>query len=177
MTTATLKIRKKAKPIVIGPHWNGMLMTPREFDGADFEDGWRYELINGVLIVSPIPSTGEADPNDELGRWLRDYRQHHPQGTSLSLTLPERTISTGTNRRRADRCIWTGLGRSPKRSDRPSIAVEFVSWRKRDRVRDYETKRDEYMSIRIQENWVIDRFDRCMVVFSRQGTRIRRKII
>ena len=32
-----------------------------------FVEGWRYELINEVLVVSPIPSRSERDPNDEIG--------------------------------------------------------------------------------------------------------------
>ena len=73
MATATLK--KRARPL--GPEANGILMTPEEFDRADFEEGNRYELINGVLIVAPIPSEGEADPNGELEYLLRHYRLHN----------------------------------------------------------------------------------------------------
>jgi len=29
----------------LGPQSNGMLLTPEEFDAAQFEEGWRYELI------------------------------------------------------------------------------------------------------------------------------------
>ena len=72
-------------------------MTPREFDRADFAEGSRYELINGVLIVSPIPLEEEGIPNDELGFLLRLYRETHPQGSSLNDTAPERIASlTGT---------------------------------------------------------------------------------
>jgi hypothetical protein len=70
-TVAAIKRAKRT----IGPQCNGVLMTPSEFDRADFEDGWRYELISGVLIVSPIPSLSERDPNEELGRWLRNYQE------------------------------------------------------------------------------------------------------
>jgi hypothetical protein len=45
----TLTLLKRKEPIVVGPESNGMLITPREFDHADFEEGWRYDLINGVL--------------------------------------------------------------------------------------------------------------------------------
>ena len=38
-----------------GPDAAGTLMTPREFDRADFRDGWRYELIHGVLVVPLFP--------------------------------------------------------------------------------------------------------------------------
>jgi hypothetical protein len=34
----------------LGPALNGTLMAPAEFDAVgDYEDGWRYELIHGVL--------------------------------------------------------------------------------------------------------------------------------
>ncbi len=165
------------RPGTFGPDSNGVLMTSQEFDRADFEEGWRYELINGVLIVSPIPSESEVDPNEELGYWLRDYREHHPQGHHLDKTLAERMVYIGENRRRADRVIWAGLGRRPRKKETPTIIAEFVSSRKRDRTRDYETKRDDYMSIKVQEYWIIDRFDRCMVVFHRQNGKITKRVI
>jgi hypothetical protein len=39
----------------VGPEDAGRLMTPEDFDAAEAEEGWRYELIRGVLVVSPIP--------------------------------------------------------------------------------------------------------------------------
>jgi Uma2 family endonuclease len=156
---------------------NGTLMTPAEFDRADFEEGWRYELINGVLIVSPIPSLSEADPNEYLGHLLWKYQEEHRKGSSLDFTAPERTINTKRNRRRVDRAIWTGLGRLPRKNETLTILAEFVSPGKRSRERDYESKRDEYMAINVQEYWIIDRFERCMVVFIRSGGEIRQRVI
>jgi Uma2 family endonuclease len=69
------------------------------------------------------------------------------------------------SRRRADRVIWVGLGRVPDiHKDVPAIVVEFVSNRKRDRVRDYEEKRREYLAIGVSEYWIIDRFKRTLTV-------------
>src|SRR5262249_615110 len=133
-----------------GPGSAGISMTPREFDQADFVEGWRYELIDGRLIVSPIPSEKESDPNEKLGTCPRNFRRSHPQGASLDATLPERLVKTGRNRRRADRLIWAGLGRQPRRNETPSIIAEFVSSGKRDRERDYVEKRDEYMAIKVK---------------------------
>ena len=43
-----------------------------------FVGGNRYELINGVLIVSPTSGIGERGPNDELGTSAFDsYRGIH----------------------------------------------------------------------------------------------------
>jgi Uma2 family endonuclease len=177
MVAVLRKRRKAQRPIEFGPECNGMLMTPVEFDRADFEEGWRYELINGVLVVSPIPSVQEADPNEELGHLLRTYRQTHPRGKTLDKTLAGRIVYVGDNRRRPDRVIWAGLGRLPRLRETPTIIAEFVSKRRRDRIRDYETKRDEFMQARVAEYWVIDRFQRTMTVFTMVQGKIRKKVL
>jgi Uma2 family endonuclease len=117
------------------------------------------------LIVSPQPGAGERVPNDELAYLLRQYRETLPHGSVIDETAPEQTVPA-TNRRRADRVIWTGLGRVPDlENDIPSIVIEFVSKRRRDALRDYETKRDEYRAAGVKQYWVIDRFRRIMTVY------------
>jgi Uma2 family endonuclease len=172
---SVLSLKSRTAPY--GPDANGSMITPAEFDAAEFEEGWRYELINGVLIVTPIPLENETDPNEELGRLLRNYAAERPQGTALNATLPERTVKVNDNRRRADRVIWAGLGRRPRRGERPTIIVEFVSRRSRDRRRDYVTKRDEYLSIGVKEYWVIDRFTRTMSVMTRARGKNRVRVV
>jgi Uma2 family endonuclease len=145
----------------------GIVMTPKEFDAVTrSDDRYRYELIHGVLVVSRLPSVAESDPNEELGHWLRSYKESHPQGSVLDKTLAERYIYSADNRRRADRLIWTGLGRVPNiEIDVPSIVVEFVSRSKRDWQRDYVEKRREYLALGVAEYWIIDRFRRTMTVY------------
>jgi Uma2 family endonuclease len=172
MATATLK-----QKCLFGRASNGVRMTPREFDRAEFVEGWRNELVNGVLIVNSTPSRNERDPNDELGHLLRVYRNTHPQGATLDATLNEETVATGSNRRRADRVIWTGLGRLPRRKDVPSIIAELVSAGKRNWLRDYEAKRDEYLAIGVKEYWVFNRFERTLTVFSLRGKKLRRRVV
>ena len=46
----------------LGPRSAGLLLTPAEFDRARFREGWRYELINGVLVVSPTPRARSVIP-------------------------------------------------------------------------------------------------------------------
>jgi Uma2 family endonuclease len=154
----------------IGPEAAGALLSTAEFDALtadDFEDGYRYELIRGVLIVTPIPSEAEADPHEILGHLLREYQEQHPQGKTLDKTLPERYVYTPDSRRRADRVIWTGLGRLPDpRRDVPSIVVEFVSRGRRNRDRDYSEKRLEYAAAGVRKYWIIDRFRRTMTISS-----------
>ncbi len=175
LTVAKRRTVTKPKPKVprYGPSANGRLMSPREFDRGEFECGWRYELVNGVLIVSPSPVLNERDPNEELGHILRTYQEHHPQGSALDLTVNEHDVETGDNRRRADRAIWAGLGRLPRKNETPTIAVEFVSGTRRDWVRDYETKRDEYLDAGVREYWIFDRFAQTLTVWTKNGRRVK----
>jgi Uma2 family endonuclease len=155
-------------PIVLklGPELAGIRLSPEEFDAVEeCDELYNYELVHGVLIVAPPPAVGERGPNDQLGHLLRSYKDHHPQGVALDLTLPEHLIRTPDSRRRADRVIWAGLGRTPNtRQDQPTIAIEFVSASKRDFQRDYLDRRDEYLCAGVREYWIIDRFRRRMTV-------------
>ena len=144
-------------------------MTPQQFDATP-ESAWdrryRYELVNGVLIVTPPVSDAEADPNDELGHMLRTFKESHPlrrrarpddaraHGPGNSQSAPVRSGDLD------------GAGTGPgHQKDVPSIVAEFVSAQRRDVVRDYELKRDEYMTAGVQEYWIIDRFRRIMTVY------------
>ncbi len=154
-------------PIALGPELAGTLMGPDEFDSVtESTEGFVYELIHGVLVVTPPPLEGERGPNDELGFLLRLYQFQNPDTATLDDTLPEQLVRTRNNRRRADRVIWAGLKRQPNpRMDVPTMVVEFVSAGKRNRRRDFLEKRDEYLAIEVSEYWVIDRFRRQMTVY------------
>jgi Uma2 family endonuclease len=143
-----------------------MLLTPAEFDAVeDYDERYRYELINGVLVVNPIPLATETGPNEYLGHLLLIYRETHRHGKALDCTLPQQYVRTRRSRRIADRLIWTGLGRLPDVDEDPaSIAVEFVSAGRRSHERDYVAKRREYGQAGLQEYWIIDRFQRTLTV-------------
>jgi Uma2 family endonuclease len=151
----------------LSPGLNGIRLSPEEFDAVeDYVEGYRYELIDGVLIVNPIALEAEADPNEFLGYLLRLYQHQHPHGSALDLTLAQRYIRVRNSRRLADRVIWTGLGRLPKtKRDVPTIAFESVSAGKRSWKRDYIEKRAEYLRIGVVEYWVFDRFEPTLTVF------------
>lgn len=157
----------------LGSESNGIILSPEEFDAIDdWDEDFRYELIRGVLIVNPVPVPGESGPNDELGYWLRGYRDRPASGSTLDATLPEQYVYLPDgSRRRADRLIWCGLGRLPDvKVDVATIGIEFVSRRRRDWRRDYVEKRAEYLAIGMKEYWIIDRFRRTMTVYFADGT-------
>lgn len=160
MNTASLK------PRCIGPQSAGVLMSPEEFDSiSGCVRGHRYELIHGVLVVRGRPSPCVAAANEELNYQLRSCARQSQRPRPFDATLAERFVRTPANRWIADRAVWSGLGRRPEESrDIPTIAIEFVSAGKRNAIRDYETKRDEYLSVGVVEYWIIDRFRRALTV-------------
>lgn len=149
----------------------GMRMSLVEFDEVDdYEEGYRYELIHGVVVVTPSPSPPHSSSNDELGRLIRNYAADHPNGKCVDGTYPECDLITSSGKRRSDRGIWIGLGHEPDLDhDVPAIVIEFVSPGKAAYARDYDDKRAEYIELGCKEYWVIDRFRRIMTVFRSEG--------
>lgn len=172
MPTTVLEPGLPGSSNLIGLDLAGTLMTAEEFDVAKrWDEKCTYELIRGVRVCVPTPAEAERGPNELLGNLLFVHRRTHPEGLALDATLPEHHVATPENRRRADRVIWSGLGRRPNpRIDSPSIIVEFVSPGKRSRLRVYEEKRREYLGAGVREHWVFDRFQRLLTVFSADGT-------
>lgn len=151
----------------IGPGCAGLSMTPDEFDAIEeWDEDYKYELIHGVLVVTPPPLIQVRDPNEELGCWLRSYREDHLEGSAMDATVSEHHLRTNSNRRRADRVIWAGIGHPfNARTTLPAIVVEFVSVGRRDWLRDYVEKRVEYLTAGVREYWIIDRFRRILTVY------------
>jgi Uma2 family endonuclease len=165
-----MTVFETAAPVRLGLGSNGMRMTLAEFDAVtEWDEAYRYELLHGVVIVSPAPDIGERSPNDEFGFLLRTYRR--TAGSTIDDTVPEHDVVTSSGKRRADRVIWAGLGRVPRpKVDVPTIVVEFVSRSTRDRHRDFVEKRAEYAELGVAEYWVVDRFDRSLTVCLADGT-------
>src|SRR5438046_2699836 len=82
--------------LVLGPADHGRPITVEEFEAARGTEGYRYELIDGRVYVSPIPNP----PHEILCEWLHDllsdYRRAHPEvinfisGRSSVNVLPRR---------------------------------------------------------------------------------------
>src|SRR4051794_40319632 len=52
----------------LGPADHGREMGYDEFMGGDYELGYKYELIDGKLYVSPVPNA----PEERVENWLID---------------------------------------------------------------------------------------------------------
>ena len=158
-------------PPYLDASFNGVRMTPAAFDAiTEYDARYEYELVNGVLVVSPAPADGHEAQVDMLAHLLLSYKLNHPEGAALDLTLPGRYVATSWGRRKADRVLWCGLGRAPDSNvDVPSVVIEVVSPRRRDRVRDYELKRDEYREAGVLEYWLVDPREPSLTTFTAAG--------
>ena len=56
-----IRIPRALTPVELGPEHDGIEMSIYEFDAAGGRDGYRYELIEGVLHVSPAPDLPYLD--------------------------------------------------------------------------------------------------------------------
>ena len=61
------------------PAWAGRDISLEEFENADGQEGWRYELIDGRIEVSPAPDM----PHDVILTWITRlfiyYKDAHPE--------------------------------------------------------------------------------------------------
>ena len=63
----------------LGPADHGRPMTFAEYMAGDYEEGYKYELIDGRLYVSPLPDL----PQNQIQEWINDqlkkYAWAHPE--------------------------------------------------------------------------------------------------
>src|SRR5438552_2092066 len=72
----------------IGPADHGRELTDDEFESAEYDEGYRYELIDGRLFVSPAPEYPHEAIVDWLDDVLRTYSRACPQVIDRVSTRP-----------------------------------------------------------------------------------------
>jgi Uma2 family endonuclease len=88
--------------VYLTPKDQGRALTLEEFEHADGQEGYHYELIDGKLEVSPLPEMMHDDLQDWLRDKLKDYARHHPEIINL-VKGPARVFVPG---RQATTCIY-----------------------------------------------------------------------
>jgi Uma2 family endonuclease len=151
----------------IGPADHGRSMTLDEFLEADEEPGYRYELARGVLEVSEVPNEGHWRVVDNTHEAVSLYRREHRgridligHGSDVRLLIPE--LESGRHPDLA--IVFRGAPVNARGRRIPQWVSEVVSPGKKARERDYETKSEEYLALRIDEYWIIDPRDRTVTV-------------
>lgn len=121
------------------------------------DDGQRYEIIDGVLYVTPAPNEGHQDVALELGHRLRLYFGGSDMGKVM---ISPSDVWRGERRRnRVQPDVYVVKRLAGRRAPYPYhlrdllLAVEVVS--PSNPLLDYQVKRDLYLREGVGEYWVV----------------------
>jgi Uma2 family endonuclease len=131
------------------------------------EDGNRYELLEGLLLVTPGPSNAHQTIAGRI---------HTRLAVALDLTGHARVVSPGVVVRPPETQLQPDVLVYPRRFS-PStdwveitenwLAVEVFS--RSSRVYDRDFKRDAYLALGVQNVWLVDPAARVVFTSSRHG--------
>lgn len=142
----------------IEPQYRGLRMTADEFQQMA-DDGYRYELVDGVVIVTSSPTPRHQAILGEITFQISLYLRDHPAGKVLlgiDVRLGE-GIGGGDLVYRPD-VIFICKERLPQMREKivgaPELVVEVAS---SGSLRyDSETKKHDYERFGVLEYWLID---------------------
>jgi Uma2 family endonuclease len=154
----------------IGPADHGRKMTLKEFRAAEVVEGYRYELIRGLLHAEDIPDEDHCQVVCNLYRILSLLRQSRPDlilrfGGASEFRLWLAAAVSGL-------CpdlgvVLRGTPRDGRGRRNPSFVAEVVT--AETRGRDCQTKRQDYLAYGILEYWMIDLTTRQVNLLVRDG--------
>lgn len=144
-----------SRPVTTAPRYAGLRVTREQYLDLDEDPDYRYDVIDGVMHVSPSPNADHSEAGVEFAYRLRHYLESHPVGKAyieLDVLLPD--------------------GGDPVRPDiqfiakenlhivqnhvhgTPDLVVEILS----DSTdhRDLGTKADRYLKCGVKEYWILD---------------------
>lgn len=154
-----------ATAVKIGPDDHGRPMSLEEFEGGDYDEGFRYELIDGRLYVSPQPDLPENQVEEWINDKLKQYARRRPEvvnfvSSKARVFVPGRETTTPEPDQAAYHDFPLHL---PKRQVRwqdvsPLLVVEILHRDDPDKdlVRNVALY---YQGPSIKEYWVIDARD------------------
>src|SRR5882724_7162738 len=100
MSTVTKPRRRRpSMPAVIGPKWHGRRISDQDAFSSRYESGYKYEIIDGRLYVSPQANPPENCLDEWLRDHLKDYSRRRPDVINYvtgkaRVVLPRRRFTT-----------------------------------------------------------------------------------
>ena len=187
MQPAARVTRLKPSKLFIGPDDAGRRVTWEEYQTAECEEGYRYELIDGRLVVAAMPNPKHTVVSNWVYTALLEYSRAHPHVINLvsshcDVFIPSEDVSAPQpdmaayhdfplGRLDEDDLNWSEFT--------PVIVVEIVSPDSGDKdfyrnVSLYELKPG------IREYWIVDPRDgvnkRTMRIYRRRGAKWQKPV-
>jgi Uma2 family endonuclease len=154
--------------------------TARKYVSADLllmpDDGNRYEIIEGELYVSKLPSAEHQFVCSQLVHYFQAWNEQSGEG--VALIAPGLVFSDDDDV--APDVIWVSHERLAGSLDHaghftraPEIVVEVLSPGKRNEHRDRVTKLALYSRRGVLEYWIVDWMQRLVEVYRREGDELK----
>jgi Uma2 family endonuclease len=145
-------------------------MTVADLDACP-DDNNRYELIGGELFVSRAPGISHQRVILNLQIALSEYLRTKPIGI---LVPGPGMILSDYDAVIADICFvrnerWAEVVTGEKFTRAVDLVVEIVSSGKENRERDLKFKRQLYAKYGVQEYWIVDRENQCVLIYRLVG--------
>ena len=147
------------------------LMTVADLDACP-DDNNRYELIGGELFVSRAPGISHQrilqNLQFEIGRYLQDHSVGVlVPGAGMILSDYDAVIPdlafVGNER-------WDEVVTGEKFTRAVDLVIEIISPGKENRERDLTVKRQLYAKFGVQEYWIVDSENQCVLIYRLQGS-------
>jgi Uma2 family endonuclease len=160
----------------IGPADHGRRMSLDDFEDAEAQEGYLYELSRGIVNVVDVPKRRHMLQVGAIRRQLAAYELLHPDRIQIIAAGNECKLLVDDldSERHPDLTVY--LTPPPEREDKdfwrrwvPELVIEVVS--PSSRQRDYEEKPEEYLRLGVKEYWIVDADDRALVVMRRSRGR------
>lgn len=147
------------------------LLTVADLDACP-DDNNRYELIGGELFVSRAPGLSHQRVLHNLQVAFADYLKANPigiivPGTGMILSDYDAVIS--------DICFvrnerWDEVVTGEKFTRAVDLVIEILSAGKENRDRDLSVKRQLYAKYGVEEYWIVDRENQCLLIYRLHGS-------
>ena len=157
----------EATQLTLGPDDDGREVTTEEFAEARYIEPYKYELVDGRLLVMPPDGDGHQSTSMPLRDHLGAYRLARPDFVQAVYSNPWVRVSERTNRI-GDVGVYLARpdGSFDYPDQPPDLIFEVVSPSASVKRRDYVQKRAEYQALGIPEYVILDRFKAEAVVLT-----------
>jgi len=143
------------------------LITVDDLDDYPEDNGNRYELIEGELLVSRAPGLPHQLVLQNLQVWLFTFLQQHPIGkiapgagaffSKYDAVIPDLVFVSHER--------WDQIVANDRFEGAPNLVIEVVSPGRENRRRDLELKKRLYGKYGVEEYWIVDPENRSVSVF------------
>lgn len=150
------------------------LITVADLDNYPDDDGNRYEVIEGELLVSRAPGIPHQLVLLNLQVALSKYLTKDPIGrivpgpgavfSLFDAVIPDLVFVTNER--------WTQIIADDRFVAAPDLVFEVVSPCRENRRRDVDLKRRLYGKYGVREYWIVDPEDRSVGIYQLEGTNL-----